>query len=266
MDHTRNRLADHPRFIRCGTNNLGTDQEQLMLYFDFSNAVEQREPLDLADSLRRETGWTITYSDSVRQDLLNNQLVKMIGSSVGTPSIHLHDRLVAVSVKKPENAAQLMEQFKEVTGFRLQFKDDMLAETVEGHPDVFQVDVFEKRMENNRARERTITMYKVGIKQEMLEVHFISPEIAIRHAADVEELSWLIGRPVTYTKNPKQNEIIRITVDSLPASWRAKKNPSTHIDRKAVAVKLVALPDVEEQQQVMEKIEKETGYTLEVSE
>lgn len=80
----------------------------------------------------------------------------------------------------------------------------------------------------------------------MLEVHFISPEIAIRHEADLEELSWRIGRPVTYTKNPKQNEIIRITMESLPASWQAKKNPSIHIDRKAVAVKLVALPDVEE--------------------
>lgn len=273
MDHTRNKLANHPRFMRCGMNDLGTDHEQLMLYFDFPDAVEQSERLDLADSLRRETGWTITYSDSVRQDLLNNQLMKMIGSSIGTPSIHLYDRLVVVSVKKPENAAQLMEQFKEVTGFQLQFKDDMRAESEEGHQDVFQVDVFEKRMENNQAleetkrwaQERHITIYKVGIKGEMLEVHFISPEVAVRHVADLEELSWRIGRPVTYTKNPKQNEIIRITVESLPASWQAKKNPSIHMDRKTVAVKLVTLPDVEEQQQVMEKIEKETGYTLEIS-
>ncbi|WP_019415097.1 MBL fold metallo-hydrolase [Paenisporosarcina sp. TG20] len=273
MDMARHILASHPRFMRCGVNNLGTGHEQLMLHFDFPNAVPESERVDLADSLLRETGWDTSISDSVRQDLLNNHLVKMVGPSIGTPSIHLHERAVAVSVKRPENANQLIEQFKRITGFQIQFKEDAHAEPTSGNKDIFQVEAFEKRMENNQALEetkrwaedRSITIYKVGIKLEILEVHFISPEIAIRHEDDLEELSWRIGRPVTYTKNPKQNEIIRITLEAIPPSWELKKNPSIHMDRKSVAVKLTKLPDVEEQKRVVEKIINETGYMLEIS-
>jgi hypothetical protein len=142
--------------------------------------------------------------------------------------------------------------------------------------ELYQANTPSKRLENNEAIEeakkwaldRGITIYKTGIKQlngqTIMEVHFISPEIAIRHETDLEELSYRIGMPVTFAKNPKQNEIIRITLEAIPHDWELKKNPSIHIDKKLVAVKLGSLPDDEKRREISEKIKRETGYSLDV--
>ncbi|WP_391206706.1 MBL fold metallo-hydrolase [Psychrobacillus sp. L4] len=274
MEIARDKFVDHPRFMRCGVNNIGTNQEQLMVYFDFPDVIVEKERMDIIEYFKRETGWEVTFSNSIRQDLLQSLLVKLFGSSIGTPSIHLHDRMVSIAVDRPEDTEKLLRQFKGTTGFEVQFKGDMsTASVISSNSSVFQVESFGKRMENNQALEETkkwaadrvINVYKVGIKQDMMEVHFISPEIAKLHESDLEELSWRIGMPVTYAKNPKQNEIIRIAIESLPPSWEMKKNPSIHTDRKALVVKLEKLPSEEEQQKTSKKIEKETGYSLEVT-
>ncbi|CAM3173929.1 MBL fold metallo-hydrolase [Filibacter tadaridae] len=274
LESVRNGLAEHPRFMRCGVNNIGTPDEQLMIYFDFPDVLMDPERKLLIKRFRDETGWEIAFSDSIRQDLLQNRLVKQLGASIGTPSIHLHDRVVSVSLAKPENAEEMSIQFKETTGFTLQFIDAASTSPLNpNNQNVFKVASAEGRMENNQAleetrkwaAERNITIYKAGIKQEVMEVHFISPEIAIQHEMELEELSWRIGMPVAYAKNPKQNEIIRVAIESFPPSWQPKKNPSIHMDRKTLAVKLEQMPRDEELQKVSQKIEGETGYVLEVN-
>ena len=97
-----------------------------------------------------------------------------------------------------------------------------------------------------------------------MEVHFISPEIAEQHEADLLELSYRIGMPVTYAKAPKQNEITRLTLEALPASWLVKKNPSLHIDKALVAIKMYELPPEHELQAVQAAIQEATGYQLEL--
>ncbi|MBE1554618.1 MBL fold metallo-hydrolase [Sporosarcina limicola] len=273
METTRNILENHPRFMRCGTNDLGTEKERLLLYFDFPNVISESERGELIEQLKNKTGWDIDFSDSIRQDLLNNRLMELFGSAIGTPSIHLHDRKIVISTERLEDAEKLITQFEEITGFRLQFKEEPNAAVVFGDNTSTQVESSGNRLENNQAIEETkrwakdrgITLYKVGIKQEMIEVHFISPEIAVGHETDLEELSWRIGRPVSYATQPKQNEIIRITMANLPSAWESKKMPSIHMDRAIVALKLTNLPEEHEQNNVREKIKKETGYTLEVT-
>lgn len=273
IEKAKGLLEGHPRFVRCGINDLGTENERLTIYFDFPDAVKTDARNELADLLKRETGWDVSYSDSVRQDLLQKLVLDLFGSKVGTPSIHLHERAVSLPVEQPDEAEKFIAIFEETTGYQLLFKNHQNHGAASREEHIFQAVNAPKRMENNEAiaetkrwaEDRGIHIYKVGIKQEVVEVHFISPEIAARHELDLEELSWRIGRPVTYNKHPKQNEIIRITLESLPLDWVPMKNPSILIDRKTVAVKLAEQPGTEEKKKVREIIEKQTGYVLEIS-
>ena len=277
METVRTLMADHPRFIRCGADGVGTTEERLTLYFDFPGAISEEERKELERIIIKNTGWSSAISNSVRQDLLQTQLFRLFGPALGTPSVHLNERKVIVASKKPDGTEPLVEKFKEMTGFQLIFQGESTSVSQTESTEIFHVDVPSKRLENNQAIEeakkwaadRGITIYKTGIKQQngqaMMEVHFISPEIAMRHQVDLEELSYRIGMPVTYAKNPKQNEIIRITLESLPETWETKKNPSIHMDRRSISIKLVSLPNEEEQKEISEKIQKQTGYSLEVT-
>lgn len=279
MDTVRAYLAEHPRFIRCGADYPGTENEQVTIYFDFPDAVLEKERQDIASIIEGQTGWPVVFSPSVRQDLLQALLAKLLGQAIQSPSIHLHERKVVVSIDGSIVDEALFEQFKQLTGFEVQWKggagngSPALAEQ-----EIFQANVASKRMENNQAIEeakcwaieRDIMIYKASMKQQgsttIMEVHFISPEIAKQHEVDLTELSYRIGMPVTYAKAPKQNEIIRLTLEALPSSWQVKKNPSLHIGRTVVALKLHELPAQEEVEAVHSKINQSTGYLLEVHE
>ncbi|MBP3040586.1 MBL fold metallo-hydrolase [Bacillaceae bacterium Marseille-Q3522] len=277
MDIVRQLLGGHPRFIRCGVDDLGTEMERITIYFDFPDAVSEAEKKEFAEKIRLQTGWKVDFSASIRQDLLQTEITKLFGHSTGSPSIHLADRKIVLSGQKPEEAAEKLKQFQETTGFILQFNDDQGAGQTDHQPvNLIHVQPVGKKMENNEAiaeakkwaEKRGLTIYKTGIKQsqggKVMEVHFISPQIAKQHEADLEELSYLIGFPVTYAMNPKQNEIIRYTVEAIPGSWELKKNPSLHIDKAVVSVKLAAEPDESEENAIRKKIKNATGYTLEV--
>ncbi len=275
METVRALLANHRRFLRCGVDDLGTKEERLTIYFDFPDAVSAKERQEIFSQVQSETGWHVSFSASIRQDLLQSQLVKILGSSVGSPSIHLHERKVVVPCERPEDAEKMISDFKGLTGFDIQFKGEPPVAADVLQQEWFQVQTAAKPLENNQAieeakkwaHERNITIFKTGIKQQdgqtVMEVHFVSPEIAIRHEADMEELSYRIGMPVTFAKNPKQNEIIRIAQEVIPGTWVLKKNPSIHIDKKLVAVKLASLPVEEEKQQACKELLEKTGYSLE---
>lgn len=277
METVRQLLAQHPRFIRCGADYPGTEKEQLTIYFDFPDAVLQQERQQIAEAIQQQTGWPVVFSPSVRHDLLQAALAKIIGHATQSPSIHLHERKIAVAIDGSIVDEALITQFKQMTGFDVEWKGgngtSSPALTAQA---VFQAHTASKRMENNQAideakrwaTERGITMYKASIKQHghmtVMEVHFVSPEIAKQHEVDLTELSYRIGFPVTYAKAPKQNEIIRLTLEALPTSWHVKKNPSLHIEKAVVALKLHELPAQDDIQAVQSTIYEATGYTLAV--
>lgn len=278
LDIIRKKLANHPRFIRCGTDNLGTADEVMTIYFDFPDAVSTEARTQMATVIQKETGWNIQFSSSVRQDLLHAEIVELFGHEVGSPSIHLNERVVGIAGEGIEHFQEKANQFREKTGFELQIKGGKLPPSqVVSQQDIFQANTMSKRMENNEAMteakkwaaDRDITIYKTSMKQHngnpMLEVHFISPEIAKRHDVDLEELSYRIGMPVTYAKGPKQNEIIQLVTQLLPSHWNLKKNPSIFMDRATVSVKLTDTPSEDEIETVNQKLHDATGYQLTVN-
>lgn len=279
MDTVREKLANHPRFIRCGADNIGTDQEALTIYFDFPDAVLENERIEIAQNIHQETGWVVQFSPSVRQDLLQAELVELFGHNIETPSIHLNDRKVVIALDTADNFDKKVDQFKQQTGFdlKLKGKDVPSLQATGKQQDIFQAKTPSNRMENNEAmaeakkwaNDRDITIYKTSMKQHngspMMEVHFISPEIAKRHEIDLEELSYRIGMPVTYAKSSKQNEIIQLTTQLLPPHWNLKKNPSIFMDKATVAVKLTDMPAEDEVKTVNEKLNEVAGYQLTVT-
>ncbi|MGN7479185.1 MBL fold metallo-hydrolase [Solibacillus silvestris] len=268
LDHVRAYFDEHPRFIRCGADFIGTEKEQITIYFDFPDAISKQERARIAEVLRAATGWPVVFSAAVRQDLLQAALSRLLGQTVQSPSIHLQEKKVVVSEKVTD---EVCAQFKELTGFDVQQKESANAQNSIAS-DMFQASTPSPRMENNLAieeakrwaAERNLTIYKAGVKQEAMEVHFISPQIAKRHEIELTELSYRIGMPVIYAKSPKQNEIIQLILDTVPPSWEVKKNPSLHVDRATVALKLSEQPLPEELQQIQQIIEQKTGYMLEV--
>ena len=278
MERVRTYLAEHPRFIRCGVDHPGTENEMMTIYFDFPDAVLAEERQEITKKLENQTGWTIGFSNSVRQDLLQTELSKLIGHVQQTPSIHLHEKKIVVAMDNKDQNQAVVDQFKKITGFDLQWKGTSVANTQTlPAQDIFQSNTPSKRMENNQAIEETkrwasergLTIYKTGIKQQgsttLMEVHFVTPEIAKQHDIELTELSYRIGMPVTYAKSPKQNEIIRMTLEALPNTWLVKKNPSVHMDKATVGLKLAEQPAEDEVTVVREKIRQETGYVLEVN-
>ncbi|WP_332238174.1 MBL fold metallo-hydrolase [Sporolactobacillus sp. KGMB 08714] len=280
MDKIRERLADQPHFIRCGADGLGTADERITLYFDFPDTVGLEERKKLSGKIKDATGWTAAFSDSVRTDLLQAKIGESLGTSV-SPSIYLDTKCVSLPIKCPENGGEIAEKIKKETGFTLQFKDEPPApadaEERRGvPPEFFRTQTPSPRLENNEAiheakvwaADRGITIYKASMKQRnglaYMEVHFITPEVAMRHTADMEELSCRTGLPITFAKNPKQNEIIRTASELIPEDWGLQKNPSLHPGEALLTVKLPEKPPEEEVRRVGERIEERTGYRLSV--
>ncbi|RYM04668.1 MBL fold metallo-hydrolase [Sporolactobacillus sp. THM7-7] len=278
MDKIRDMLGGHPHFIRCGVDAPGTGDEHITLYFDFPHAVGTKERERLLREIEEATGWPAAFSDSVRTDLLQARISELLGP-VGSPSIYLDDRRIVLDIARPADAEAMIEKIKKETGFALQFKDGIEVGQKGQHAesaDMFRARTSSRRLENNQAieeaktwaRDRNITLYKASIKQKngqtYMEVHFITPEIARRHTVDMEELSYRTGLPITYARNPKQNEVIRIASEQIPESWRLRKNPSLHTGEARLSVKLPHRPSEEEVKRVGEQIKARTGYQLSI--
>ncbi|RYL95023.1 MBL fold metallo-hydrolase [Sporolactobacillus sp. THM7-4] len=280
MDRIRHLLSDQPHFIRCGADHLGTADEHITLYFDFPDAVGSEERRKLGEMIKNETGWPVDFSDSVRTDILQDKINSLPGT-VGSPSIYLDSRTVMIQSDRSIDKDRAAGQIKAETGFTLLFKDDQKPVGGKNHqtdsaPDLFRAQTPSSRLENNQAiaeakswsRERGITIYKASIKtmngQPYMEIHFITPEVAARHGVDMEELSYRTGLPITYAKNPKQNEVIRIASELIPADWGLKKNPSLHTGEAVISARISGRPGPDEVRQVSDQIEAKTGYRLTV--
>ncbi|MCM3714000.1 MBL fold metallo-hydrolase [Alkalihalobacillus oceani] len=269
-------LREHKGFIRCGMDDLGTEEERLTLYFAFPDAISQLEQKKLCEEFESKTGWSIVISDSVRQDLLPQVVSELtVGADISQTSILLQEKKFIVTFSIDVEIERIQEEFFRRTGFTLEEKGRNKA-SLSTSTAVFLPNTPSKRMENNQAIEETkrwaeqrgIKVYKISFKgqgpETILEVHFISPEVAARHEVDLEELSYRTGFPVTYAKAPKQNEILHRALKLIPESWLLKKTPSIHVDRACLGVKVGYTPDPEEVEQINKGLLDETGYSLEI--
>ncbi|MEN1968831.1 MBL fold metallo-hydrolase [Lentibacillus sp. N15] len=283
MDAVRDYFAEHPRFLRCGVQENGTENEHILLSFDFPNSIADAERKKITNAIKQQTGWDVVFSDSVRHEAFQPLLASLLEKNVAMPSVHIHDAVVMTKEAKPENSAHIMEQFKQTTGFRLQFAEDgdvaaagSTAGSAGDKSGIYMPETTVAPLENNQAiavakqyaSDYGVTIFKTGMKQmnghDLMELHFISPEVASRYGDMMQALSNEIGMAVTYARSPKQNEIIRITNQAIPAEWGQQGNPSVHMDKGEVSVKVANEPGAAELAEINEEMEAETGYTLQL--
>lgn len=276
METVRTLFRDHPRFLRCGAEHVGSAEECLVVTFDFPDAVKAEERRKWADLILERTGWVVKFSDSVRQDAFQPLIESLLGRPVDAPSIHLAERRVVVHGSRPDQAETIAAAFRKTTGFELKFADEV-NKAAEAGPDAIAPDIGGRPLEINQAIQEAkrwadelgIRLYKVGVKQipgaALMELHFITPEVAARYEKDMKDLANRTGMRVTYAKHPKQNEVIRVTKAAVPDHWEIKGNPSLHTERSAVAVKAGVEPDEAERERVAAEIREKTGYDLEIT-
>ena len=277
LDKTRELLQGHPRFVRCGAEGLDTSEPILVVHFDFPDAVGDEERRQIAEEVFEQTGWSVRFSDSVRQDQLVQLVRSVLGPSLnGNPSIHVQSKHIVVDCLPPDNWEEINQQFLFITGYRLILKN---SETNVSSPQEQLEWISPHRvqpMENNRALQEMkkwsaeigATVYKASIHQDptgrRMELHFISPQVGARYVEDIRRLADLIGMPVSYNQNPKQNEILALVKESIPLSWGIIKNPSIHTDKGIITVKLQPKTQIEEEelQKIKGMILEKTGYEL----
>lgn len=112
------------------------------------------------------------------------------------------------------------------------------------------------------------TAFKVGQYGPYLELHFVTPQVAERHATLIAQLSAEIGLPVTYATEPKPAHMSEMLASILPPSWNVSKSHSLHKDAGQFVVKAFGAAKIprEEIEAVRTEFAELTGYTLVVRE
>ncbi|MFZ3578041.1 MBL fold metallo-hydrolase [Virgibacillus sp. DJP39] len=271
MDSVRSYFAEHPHFLRCGVQQNGSDTEHILLSFDFPKSISDAERKQMMTDIKKQTGWDVIFSDSVRHEAFQPLLASLLGKPIDMPSVHINESLVVTKEPKPENSQAINSQFQKVTGFDLRFAED---DHVGDGAELYKVKTGIATMENNQAiavakqygEDHQVKIYKTGMKQQngqpLMELHFISPEIAAGYSDMLQDLSNEIGMDVQFAKQPKQNEIIRIAKEAIPPAWEMKGNPSVHMDKAEVSIKVANAPAEDEFAKICEGVKEETGYTL----
>ncbi|TFJ94129.1 MBL fold metallo-hydrolase [Lentibacillus salicampi] len=277
MDAVRDYFAGNTHFLKCGVKENGTENEYLLLSFDFPGSITKVDQRQITADIKQQTGWDAVISDSVRHEAFQPLLTSLMEQHVGMPSVHIQDGVVMTKEAKPENSRRIRDAFKQTTGFQLVFSEESSGVGVSdtyGEEALYMAGSDVAPMENNQAiavakqygEDYGVSIYKTSMKnqsgQPLMELHFISPEVAARYSEMMQTLSKEIGMAVTYAKTPKQNEIIRITNEWLPDNWGQTGNPSVHMDKAEVSVKVAEKPDGDEFENARSGIEAETGYTL----
>lgn len=277
MEKVRQYLEEHPRFVRCGVTAADKGGENIMIYFDFPDAVSAAEKSDLSARILSETGWNVQISDSVRQDqLVQVARTLLTGTALANPSIHLNRRKVILDIEEPPQWESVQKQFFQTTGFHLTLKNHSHRQENRSQAHVDHAEPGREPMEINAAiheakqwaASQGVHLYKAGVRKHangtQMELHFISPQVAERYRHAMKQLADRVGMSVTYARHPKQNEILTIVKELLPPAWGVTKNPSIHMEQGEIRVKLPEGVHVSasEQQIIQQEVEKKTGYTL----
>lgn len=275
LEEVRRLMANHPRFLRCGMQG-----EEVVVSFDFPDAVKEKERKKIADAIFQATGRKTRFSPSVRQDAFQPIIEKLLGHTVETPSIYLADRRIELKEKAPPEKLQIQQEFHNTTGFTLIFQDDSednLREAFTGRLDeegLFlpkeNVEPLEKNKAISVARQWAeslgVSLYKVGVKEKagrsILELHFITPQVASRYQKEMQKLAQKTGMAVTYTRQPKQNELIRLIRTHTPQSWHVKGNPSIRAAEGRIDLTVYGAVPEQEKSALKALITEQSGYDL----
>jgi hypothetical protein len=106
-------------------------------------------------------------------------------------------------------------------------------------------------------------LQRVSLKDGILVLTFISPQVGQRFQEKLADLTERTGYPIGIYPHPDQNAILQIATRlMMAAGWTLRKGPGLNTASGQVLVKLKVQPTPEVLTQVSTLLEQETGYTL----
>jgi len=283
LDTVREHMGGHPRFLRCGVEGTGDAGSAIVVTFDYPDAVGEDERDRIAGELQAKTGWTVQFSESVRQDQMAQLAKTLLGDALaGNPSIHLQTRQMVVHCPEPPpDWTDVRVKFSRETGYDLVLKGESGRSGIPPAADAAVTDIAFPEpgsvpMEANLAQqevkrwseENDIAVYKASLHQDargkQMELHFITPQIAVRYMEQMVVLARRIGMPIVYARNPKQNEVLAFVMQQTPPEWGVAKTPSIRVDKGQVTVKTANAAGIEaaRKEAVARRVKEATGYEL----
>jgi Cft2 family RNA processing exonuclease len=249
----------------------------LTLTFDFPDAACERYS-DSITALEQLTGWQVEVAPETNQIALNALVREVLPEGcqiVKSPAIHRDQKRVAVTISRqtsevaqpPEShdTAKVAARFHVISGWEL-----TLIETARPPATApTSIQPAGKRLEINaayaliRSALEGSTLYRTSLKDDEIVLSFISRQVADRYQSKMDELARQTGWPLRANPQPNQGAILEVAHTLIARFGLAiSKGPSIYPDKAEVSVTMAFAPSTDQQAEIMEAFERETGYRL----
>lgn len=266
----------------------------LTLTFDFPDAAKVKYADALAN-LAARTGWTLELTPEANQAALNALVGECLPAGWEVrkgPAIHRNERRVAVTVAPPDDAARaqraaIAARFAAISGYVLEIAFvEGRGFDVSGSAELAEVSAEQMRSEGAlsaavapssnvepleinaayaaiRQALAGTTLYKTSLKDGVIVLSFISPQVGQRHRAAIDGLAQQIGWPLAINPQPNQGAILDTARRLLQErAWRVAKGPSIFLERGEVGVTLTVAPAADELAALQAAFVAATGHHL----
>lgn len=255
--------SDIEKMIRAAIGNdgslykIGIHQltRTVILKFHYPKPAIKRHDETIA-RLREETGWRIEVQAEPHQQAMIKKALSLIPAEwqPSTPSIHLANEVVSVNVSSgdPQLIDNMAERFAIQTGFQLVIKLPEIKRQQNGNGDGNEhgqeSEQRSEPMEINKAYARIREVFsdkkhlpiRIGLKEGMIELAFITPEVGSRYQPLMESLAKETGYQIGIRPSPDQIKLQQIARQLIPAAWNVKKEPSINLADKEIVVKVAS--------------------------
>ncbi len=248
---------------------------------------------DALEKAADEAGIIITVSPNAHQGMLASLARTLLPQELSTrsgaslyPEQHLV-QLTYVGQATQEDITQAQEQFREKTGWDIQYTGDVLVpvspKTEEQSPVVKedeQVVSTQQRTPAGKRLNQQLAMQlaqhelsklsgyaKTGadVNKGILMPRFTFPDVArTRYADQFAQLEAKTGWAVHLFSGVNQNALISMALHVLPASLVSNTTPSLYLNQHSVSVTCSGEASVDEIAAAKQRFEEETGWRLEI--
>ncbi|WP_241716576.1 MBL fold metallo-hydrolase, partial [Sulfoacidibacillus ferrooxidans] len=223
-----------------GVYKIGADTAQGIIKVSvyFPDAVVATDGAkQVAAEAQKETGWRVAWATHTHMEQLAAAAIRWIESTsshvVGSPAIYQDRNVVKVKMTQPlsdEEKAIICPSFHQQTGWTLQFAGDHHADEAVVTP----MQNGTPRTEINQAlrtieemcTRRGVTLYKKSLKNNRIELAFITPEWGHTQSAMIEELRHVTGWEIVVSDKVQQQALIRLAEQITPG---VIKTPSVYL-------------------------------------
>jgi hypothetical protein len=243
------------------------NEQVVNLTWDFPDAAKRLYAAQI-DQIEQLLGWGVESNQGVNQGALNTLARNMVDAMIGRASIHLAEGVVEIDVKHiPDDWKELQAAYQEHTGFRLLAKG---ARQRSAPQEVIQPKS-EYQLEINeaygvlRVELREHGLYKAGLKDGVIVLSFITPELGYRLQDEIQLLSDKVGYPLDVHPHPNQHEIIVLVNDMCrEAGIDLVKNPSLLIDQQTVIIEPDTVIPPEDAAQIQNAFFEQTAWNMKI--